>query len=165
LDNNEKGELCVRRDLSFLGYYGDPEKSRAAYDGEWFRTNDIGYFDEEGFFYFIDRNKELLKYENYQITPSELESVINGIEGVVSSCIVGVLKENTGNDIIHAFVIVDESKGLTEDIVLNYVNERVMEPKRLRGGVHFVKTFPVGFSGKVNKRKLKDMAEMISKKS
>jgi 4-coumarate--CoA ligase len=159
LDNNVQGEVWIKRELPFFGYYGDAEKTAEAYDGEWFKTGDIGYFDDDGFIYVIDRKKELLKFNNYQVTPSELENIINGIDGVASSCVVGVLKENTGNDVIHAFVIVDESKGLTEDFVLNYVNDRVIDAKRLRGGVHFLATFPLGPSGKVDRKQLTKIAK------
>ncbi|KAG5669212.1 hypothetical protein PVAND_017105 [Polypedilum vanderplanki] len=162
LDNFQQGEICVKREVKFAGYFDDLEKTKEAFDGEWFKTGDIGYFDDEGFFYFIDRKKELLKYHNFQVTPSELEAIINEIDGVMSSCVVGVLKENSGNDIIHAFVIVDESSGLTENFILNYVNSKVIEQKKLRGGVHFIGTFPLGKTGKIDKKFLKMKAEEIN---
>jgi 4-coumarate--CoA ligase len=149
----------VKREIPFFGYFDDDEKTKEAYDGEWFKTGDIGYFDEDGYIYIVDRKKELLKFNNYQVTPSELETIINSIDGVVSSCVVGVAEENTGNDIIYAFVIPQKPRKLTEEVVLNYVNERVIDQKRLRGGVYFVEKFPLGPSGKVEKKFLKKVAE------
>jgi 4-coumarate--CoA ligase len=162
LENNERGEICAKSASKFLGYINEPEKTSEAYDGDWFKTGDIGYFDEDGYIYIVDRKKELLKFMNYQVTPSELETIINSIDGVVSSCVVGVAEENTGNDIIYAFVIPQESRKLTEEVVLNYVNDRVIDQKRLRGGVYFVENLPVGLTGKVDRNKMKKMAAEIS---
>ncbi|KAG5675299.1 hypothetical protein PVAND_005211 [Polypedilum vanderplanki] len=158
LDNNQQGEIYVKKDYKLTGYYNDMEKFKQVYDGEWFKTGDIGYIDDEGFLYVIDRKKEVLKYNNMQITPVELEEIINQIEGVVSSCAVGVLEEKTGNDIIHAFVIVDNMKNITEDQIQNYVNERVIDNKKLRGGIHFLEKFPTAITGKIDKKKLRSLA-------
>jgi acyl-coenzyme A synthetase/AMP-(fatty) acid ligase len=138
----------------------DEKSTKEALVDNWFHMGDIGYIDNDGFLYVSDRKKELLKFNNYQVTPSELEEIImNEIDGVISSCIVGVLDENSGNDIIHAFVIIDDASSLTEDYVLEYVNNKVIDPKKIRGGVHFRKEFPLLASGKVNRIELKKIAE------
>jgi 4-coumarate--CoA ligase len=160
LNNNHYGEIYSKAMTKFLGYFGEPEKTEEVCDGEWFKTGDIGCADDDGFVNIVGRKKELLKYSGFHVTPSELEAVVNEIEGVVSSYVVGVMEE-TGNDILHAFVIVDETKGLTDDFVLNYFNGRVIDPKRLRGGVHFVETLPVGLTGKVDRLKVRRMAEEL----
>jgi len=72
---------------------------------------------------------------------------------------VGVPELNTGNDIIHAFVIIDKEANLDENFILNYVNERVIDPKRIRGGVHVVDAFPLGMTGKVDRKKVKEIWE------
>ncbi|KAG5669211.1 hypothetical protein PVAND_017104 [Polypedilum vanderplanki] len=163
LDNFQQGEICVKHEVPFAGYIDDLEKTKEAYDGEWFKTGDIGYFDDEGFLYFIERQKDLIKYEGIKTAPSELEAIINEIDGVVSSCVVGVHKENSENDIIHAFVIVDESINLTEIQIENFFNSKVIEQRKLRGGVHFVKKFPLLLSGKINKKIMKAKCEEFMK--
>jgi acyl-coenzyme A synthetase/AMP-(fatty) acid ligase len=140
----------------FSGYFGLPE-SLALQNG-WFHMGDLGYYDEEGFLFVTGRKKEMLKFNNFQVTPSELEEIINKIEGVVESCVVGVQQKDTGNDTIYAFVQVDESKTLTEKFVKDYVDERVIDAKRIRGGVHFIKEFEMTPSGKVSKPKMKKIA-------
>jgi 4-coumarate--CoA ligase len=161
LDNNQQGEICIKNTSEFLGYISEPEKSKEAFDGEWFKTGDIGYFDDDGYIYIIERKKELLKYQGFQVTPTELEGIINEIKGVVSSCVVGVFDAVNSNDIIHAFVIPHESSGLTEEFIHEHVNGKVIDQKRLRGGVHFVKTFPLLLTGKVDRRQMKKkIAEM-----
>ena len=112
----------------------------------------------------VDRKKELMKYYNYQITSSEIETIIDEIDGIVSSCVVGVPDGETGNDIIHAFVIVDKSKGINENFVLEYVNKKVIDPKRIRGGVHIVDSFPLGLTQKVDRKAVREMAKNLYKK-
>jgi acyl-CoA synthetase (AMP-forming)/AMP-acid ligase II len=159
LNNGQKGEICSKNPSTFHGYLNEPEKSDEVFDGEWFKSGDIGYFDDDGYLYIVDRMKEVMKNGGFKVMPSELEMIIDSIDGVVSSCVVGVLESSTSNDIIHAFVIVDGSKGLTEDFILKFVNDRVMDQKRLRGGVHFVLTFPLGLTGKVDRLKMRKMAQ------
>ncbi|KAG5669209.1 hypothetical protein PVAND_017102 [Polypedilum vanderplanki] len=159
LDRNQQGEIYVKWSVPFLGYLHEPEKTKEVYDGEWFKTGDIGYFDDEDFLYIIDRKKEIIKNQGIITAPSELEAIINEIDGVMSSCVVGILEEYSGDDIIHAFVIVEESSGLTENFILNYVNSKVIEQKKLRGGVHFIEKFPLTASKKIHRMKIKEMAK------
>ncbi|XP_070502888.1 luciferin 4-monooxygenase-like [Chironomus tepperi] len=159
LGPNSSGEILAKRLVKFSGYIDDPEKTAEAFDDEWFKTGDIGYFDNNGNLFILDRKKEMLKYNGYQVTPSEIEEIINNIKGVLSSCVVGVPKPNTGNDILHAFVIFDDSCDITADYVLNYVNSKVIDVKRIRGGVHVVGSFPLGATGKVDRKKVREIAE------
>lgn len=144
--------------VQFNGYFNEPQKTAEAMFGNWYKTGDIGYFDSNGFFYIVDRKKQLLKYKNFQITPSEIEAILDGIEGVTSSCVIGVLEADTGNDIVHAFVTVNKQSSLTEGFILEYVNSRVIDPKKIRGGVKIVEALPVGMTGKVDKKKVKEIA-------
>ena len=93
------------------------------------------------------------------LAPIELETIINEIDGVIQSCVVGVFDENLFYDVIYAFVIKDvEDVNLTEEFVMNYVNGKVIDAKRITGGVYFVEKFPLTPSGKVLNRELKKIA-------
>jgi len=162
LGPNHQGEIYIRIPVQFSGYIGHSDKTAEAFHGDWFKTGDIGYFDDDGYIYVVDRKKEMLKFNNYQITPSEIEAIIDEIEGITSSCVAGVPESNSGNDIIHAFVILEESNSLTEEFIIKYVNDKVIDPKRIRGGVHVVDSFPLGATGKVDRKKVKEMAEKLS---
>ncbi|KAG5669208.1 hypothetical protein PVAND_017101 [Polypedilum vanderplanki] len=161
LDYNQQGEICIKRSVPFLGYLDEPEKTKEAYDGEWFKTGDIGYFDDEDFFYIIDRKKEILIYQGFLTTPSELEAIINEIDGVMSSCVVGVHQESIASDIIYVFVIVDKTKNLTVAQIENFFNLKVKKQRQLQGGVHFLENFPLTASEKVNRMKIKEMAKEL----
>jgi len=163
LGPNQTGEICILSDIPFIGYYADPDKTNEAkIQDQYFRTGDLGYFDDDCFLYIVGRKKEMLKYNNFQVQPAELEEIIESIEGVETSCVVGVLNEKTGNDIIFAFVkkIVSQNYGdVSEQKILEFVNSKVIDAKKLRGGVHFVDSFPQTPSGKIIKNDVKKIAE------
>ncbi|XP_035781232.1 luciferin 4-monooxygenase-like [Anopheles albimanus] len=157
---NEPGEVMLRVQYPFAGYYGDPGATRATISTDgWIRTGDIGYFDDAGQLYIIDRRKDIIKYAGYQISPTELEAIIKQLPGVLECCVVG-LPAASGNELPAVAII--RSPGattgeaapvLTESIVAQFVQERVSDSKRLRGGVFFVETLPLTPSGKVIRRK------------
>lgn len=164
LHPNETGEIHVKLLQNILGYFEEPEKSREALDEDgWVKTGDLGYFDDECFLFITGRKKEMLKYNNYQVLPSELEELINSVDGVESSSIVGILDENSGNDIIFAFVKKNPRSDLNEEKILKFVHDKVIDAKKIRGGVHFIDSFPLTPSGKVKKNELKNLAESFVK--
>lgn len=165
LGPNQHGEVLTRKPVQFSSYFGNPSSFAEAFHGDWFKSGDLGYCDENGCLFIVDRKKDLLKYENFQVTPSEIEAVVKEIEGVVNCSVVGVYDEHKGNDVIHAFVLVDAVKSLTEGFILQYANGRVSDPKKIRGGVHILDSLPLTFSGKINKLKLREIAKSFQQKN
>ena len=183
LGPNETGEICYKTPIAFTEYLGDPEKTKEAIKNGWVYTGDIGYFDIDGFLFVIDRKKDMLKVNNFQVSsifkplrfyilnftfitrqvyPSELEALINKIDGVVNSCVVGVYEEEKGNDLIFAFVIKDTSnQHVTAEGILKYVHSRTTFVNQLSGGVYFLDSFPLTPSGKVRKTEVKNIAKSL----
>ena len=122
-DPNVDGEICFKTPVPFLGYFGNPLQTKEVLDDDsWIHSGDIGHFDNEGNLFIVDRKKEILKYLGYQVSPSEIENIINNIDGVVTSCVVGVSNSNS-DDIIHAFVVPSKKQNHLKEIdVLNIVN-------------------------------------------
>lgn len=162
LGPNSIGEILMKTPVPILGYFGEPEKSREAFDDEgWLRTGDLGYFDDDHFLFLTGRTKEMLKYNNYQVQPSEIEELINSIDGVENSSVVGILNKSSGNDIIIAFVKRAPKSFISENEIIEFVHQRVIDAKKIRGGVHFVDSFPLNPSGKIKKNELKKLAEKM----
>lgn len=67
LGPNFQGEVCFQTPVKFSGYFADPEKTAEAFDGDWILSGDIGFFDDDGFLYIVDRKKDMLKVNNYQV--------------------------------------------------------------------------------------------------
>lgn len=107
------GEVCFKSTFLFTQYYRNEAATFECFDSEgFFHTGDIGHFDALGHFYFVDRKKELIKYLNYQISPSEIENFLVGLEGVKMACVVGVPESLTE---LPAVLIVRSSDGLLVD--------------------------------------------------
>ncbi|XP_070497883.1 luciferin 4-monooxygenase-like [Chironomus tepperi] len=159
---NEHGEILIKAEPKFSGYHLDPKKTDEAVPDGWFHTGDIAYFDDQCRLHYVDRKVEIMNYEGYYIIPHEMEALINEVDGVISSSVVGYLEKNSINYIVHAFVVSDETKDINENQIKDHVHGKVIEQRQLRGGVHFVKSFPLGRTGKVDKIKLREMAMKLS---
>lgn len=156
----EQGELRVyNSSCPFLGYYGNPKATEDALDEEgFFKSGDIVYFDEDSHLYIVDRKKEILKYKNYQYNPSEIESVIELMDGVKFVSVVGV-PDPMVTDLPTAVVV--RNKGhedkITEDDIVKFVASKLPVNKQLHGGVRFVNEVPMTASGKIIKKKVLEM--------
>ncbi|KAI4477049.1 hypothetical protein M0804_013050 [Polistes exclamans] len=157
LGANCKGELCFKGDLIMKGYYNDSNSTDTIIDKDgWLHTGDVGYYDENGCFYIVDRLKELIKYKGFQVPPAELEAILLNCDGIKDAAVIGLPNEEAG-ELPFAFVVKQEQSRITEDEIIQYVNERVSNQKKLRGGVKFVKDIPKTASGKILRRELRDM--------
>lgn len=155
---NEKGEVRAKFKYSFLGYLHNEQMTREACDEEgFFKTGDIGYFDSEGYLYVIDRIKDIIKYSNYQISPSDLEDVILQIDGVKQVCVTGIPTADRSSDLPTAMIVLQPGSSLTEQMVVETVDRQVSDHKRLRGGVIFADRLPTSPAGKVLRRVVRDM--------
>ncbi|RLB78485.1 MAG: malonyl-CoA synthase [Deltaproteobacteria bacterium] len=100
----EVGELWLRGPCITPGYWRKPEETRKAFTDGWFRTGDLGRIDEEGYFYITDRLKHIIISGGENISPKEIEDVINQHPDVLESCVVGVADERWGERVVAAVV-------------------------------------------------------------
>jgi len=135
------------------GYLNCPEATAQTVDaGGWLHTGDIGYADAEGFFYVVDRAKELIKFKGLQVAPAELEALLLAHPSVADAAVIPSPDEEAG-EVPKAFVVVREGHGLTEAEVLSFVAARVAPYKKVRR-VEFVGQIPKSPSGKILRRLL-----------
>ncbi|XP_033217675.1 4-coumarate--CoA ligase 1-like isoform X1 [Belonocnema kinseyi] len=150
-----EGELCFKGANIMKGYCDAPDSTKSVIDKDgWLHSGDVGYYDEDGYFYIVDRIKELIKYKGYQVAPAELEAILMTHPSVTDTAVVGLPDENAG-ELPLAFVVKKSDSKLTTDEVVNYVNERVSPTKKLRGGVRFVNKIPKNATGKILRRELR----------
>ncbi|MFW6200348.1 MAG: AMP-binding protein, partial [Gemmatimonadota bacterium] len=149
----ERGELWIRGPQVMAGYLNQPEATTEAVDDEgWFHTGDIGYVDEEGDYFIVDRLKELIKFKGFQVAPAELEDVLLTHPGIRDAAVVRSPDEEAG-EVPKAFIVSDGS--LSEEDVMEYVAERVAPHKKIRR-VEFIDSIPRSRSGKILRRILID---------
>ena len=153
LDPLQEGEICVRGPQVMRGYLNNSEATARAIDSQgWLHTGDIGFADEEGHFYVVDRLKELIKYKGFQVAPAELEAVLLTHPGVADAAVIPVPDEEAG-EAPKAFVVLRTQTTPAE--ICAFVAERVAPYKRLRE-VEIIDQIPKSPSGKILRRILKD---------
>jgi acyl-CoA synthetase (AMP-forming)/AMP-acid ligase II len=150
---NERGELLVRGPQVMKGYLNRPDATAETIDAEgWLHTGDVAYADEDGYFYIVDRAKELIKYKAFQVAPAELEAVLLAHPSIADAAVIPSPDEEAG-EVPKAFVVVREGHGLTEGEVVGFVASRVAPYKKVRR-VEFVEQIPKSPSGKILRRLL-----------
>ncbi|KAE9383271.1 acetyl-CoA synthetase-like protein [Gymnopus androsaceus JB14] len=161
------GELCLKGPNITIGYHNRPEANAATFDAEgYMHTGDIVQVDDEGFIYVVDRMKELIKYNGFQVAPAEIEDHLLHHELIQDAAVVGVNNFSRSTELPLAFVVpLSGSVGHGEcsaeemaNIIMEYLAARVSPHKKLRGGIIFVTAIPKSPSGKIMRRQLKDYA-------
>ncbi len=149
----ERGELWIRGPQVMQGYLNNPEATASTIDQDgWLHTGDVAVVDERGYFQIVDRLKELIKYNGYQVAPAELEALILTHEGIADVAVIGVPDEEAG-ELPKAFVVSTED--LDPDELMAWVAEQVAPQKRIRL-VEQVDEIPKSPSGKILRRVLRD---------
>lgn len=154
LPQGEEGEICVRGPQCCQGYWNKPEETGDVLKDGWIHTGDIGYEDEDGYFYITDRKKDLIIYKGYNVYPRELEEVLFTNPKVVQCAVVGKRAEK-GGEIPVAFIQLRPDDSATADEIMEYVNDKVAPYKHIRE-VLFIDEMPVSGAGKVLKRILRE---------
>jgi len=147
------GELVLRGVNTPTGYYKNPEATAEAFAGSWFHTGDLGYRDEDGFVFIVDRKKDLIIRGGYNVYPREVEEVLYTHPSVAEAAVVGVPHDRLGED-IKAFVELKAEAEATEEEIITYVKERLAAYKYPRS-VEFRDSLPKGATGKILKETLK----------
>lgn len=151
LEPGEKGEVCIRGPQVMKGYLGQPEATAEIIDSEgWLHTGDIGYTDEAGALFIVDRLKELIKYKGRQVAPAELEAVLLSHPAIADAAVIPSPDEKAG-EVPIAFVVLRQNASPEE--IINFVAERVAAHKRIRR-VEFVDEIPKSPAGKILRRLL-----------
>jgi len=151
------GELWCRGPNIMRGYLNNPQATAEAVDNEGFlHTGDLVTVTEDGVFHVVDRLKELIKYNGYQVPPAELEAVLLAHPAIADAAVIGVDDEN-GQELPKAFVVREPGSAHAEldgKTVMDFVAERVAPHKKVRA-VEFVEAIPKSSAGKVLRRELR----------
>ena len=149
----QEGELLIRGPQIMKGYLNRPEDTAESIDRDgWYHTGDVGYIDEEGWFYISDRTKELIKYKGMQVAPAELEALLLTHPAVLDAAVVRKADEEAG-EVPKAFVVLKPATTATADALMAWVAERVAPHKRIRE-VQFIDQIPKSATGKILRRLL-----------
>ncbi|MEN5220383.1 MULTISPECIES: long-chain fatty acid--CoA ligase [Stenotrophomonas] len=150
----EVGELCIKGPQVMKGYWQRPEDTAQAVDAEgWLHTGDMARMDEQGFFYIVDRKKDMILVSGFNVYPNEVEDVIAMMPGVLEVAAVGVPDEKSGE--VVKVVIVKKDPNLTAEMVKEHARANLTGYKHPRI-VEFRKELPKTNVGKILRRELRD---------
>jgi len=150
--HGERGELVVRGHNVMKGYYKRPEATAEAMRNGWFHTGDIAKMDEDGYFYIVDRVKDMIIRGGYNVYPREVEEALYEHPGVAEVAVVGAPHEELGEEVT-AVVAMKEGESATEEEMISFAKERVAAYKYPRRVV-FMEELPKNATGKILKREL-----------
>jgi acyl-CoA synthetase (AMP-forming)/AMP-acid ligase II len=140
------------------GYLNRPQETADSIDREgWYHTGDVGYVDDEDFFFIVDRTKELIKYKGLQVAPAELEALLLTHPAVLDAAVIRKADEEAG-EVPKAFVVLkpdDAARAATAEALMAWIAERVAPHKRIRH-LEFTDQIPKSASGKILRRVLVD---------
>ena len=150
LPANTNGEIVIRGHNIFNGYLNQPEATAAFMVDGWFRSGDVGYVDDDGFFFIVDRKKDMIIRGGFNVYPREVEEVVAGHPAVAQVAVVGMPDDHYGEE-IHAVVVLVDGGSVDETELIEWTKERIGMHKYPRR-IHVVDALPTGPSGKVLKR-------------
>ncbi|MFI5657931.1 long-chain fatty acid--CoA ligase [Streptomyces sp. NPDC051684] len=148
----EVGEIAVRGPNVMRGYWNRPEADATAFTDGWFRTGDLARRDEDGFYFIVDRKKDMIIRGGYNVYPREIEEVLYTHPAVAEAAVIGVPHELHGEEVC-AILSLKPGSTATSDDLRDYVKARVAAYKYPRT-VRFVDALPKGPTGKILKRQL-----------
>lgn len=155
LGANNIGHIQIKGSAIMKGYWRKEDKTKEEFteDG-WFKTGDLGKLDDEGYLFIIGRHKDLIISGGYNVYPKEIEDVIDEIEGVVETAVVGLPHRDFG-EAVTAVVVLESNSSLTEEVLIGLV-KKVTASYKTPKKVIFVTSLPRNAMGKVVKSKIRE---------
>ncbi|MCU0788276.1 MAG: long-chain fatty acid--CoA ligase [Verrucomicrobia bacterium] len=156
LGTGEVGEICVRGGNVMLGYWNRPEETAATLQHGWLRTGDVGYRDEDGYYFITDRKKDMLLVNGINVYPREIEEAIYEFKGVKETAVIGVPDPKRGERAL-AFVVAADGFHLDTTELGRFLRTRLADFKQPRE-IRLVAALPRNATGKILKTMLREEA-------
>jgi len=155
LDTGERGEILVRGNNVMMGYYQNPAATATTITDGWLHTGDVGYFDEEGYLYIVERKKDLIIRGGQNIYPRDVEEVLMAHPAVLEVAVVGLPSEKYGEE-VKAFVASRPGQTTTAEELIEHC-QKFMADYKAPAYVQFLEALPRNTVGKILKTALRDM--------
>src|SRR5207237_1142208 len=148
----EPGEIVMRGPFVMRDYWGKPDATEEVMRGGWFHTGDVATMDEDGYFFIVDRKKDLIIRGGYNVYPREIEEVLYEHPAVREAAVIGVPHESLGEEVAAVIALKDGASATPEEL-RQYAKDRVAAYKYPRS-VRIVDDLPKGPTGKILKREI-----------
>ncbi|HHO65480.1 MAG TPA: long-chain fatty acid--CoA ligase, partial [Epsilonproteobacteria bacterium] len=149
------GDIIVKGDNIMLGYLNRPEATQETIVNGWLLTGDMGYMDDEGFLFIVDRKKDLIISKGINIYPRGIEEVIDSFPGVKASAVIGIFDEKSGEIPVAYIELEEDARELDEKGLKTYMREKLANYK-IPKYIHIIEELPKNATGKILKRVLKE---------
>jgi long-chain acyl-CoA synthetase len=150
------GEIVIRGHNVMKGYYKKPEANAEAFKGGWFHTGDVGYKDKGGYYYVVDRIKDMIIRGGFNVYPREIEEVMMTHPAISLVAVIGIPDEEYGEE-VKAYVILKDGANATPEEIIAWCKRELAAYKYPRI-VEIVKSLPIGPTGKIMKTELRKQA-------
>jgi acyl-CoA synthetase (AMP-forming)/AMP-acid ligase II len=154
LPTGEIGEICGRGPILMPGYYKRPDLTRTAIRGGWLHSGDLGYVDEDGFLYLVDRVEEMILSDGVNVYPREIEEVVIQHPAVREASVFGVPDDKWGETPVAALVL-KRPGSVGAGALKQWINERVSAKFQRVSAVMILEDFPRNAAGKILKREMR----------
>ncbi len=148
------GEIVVRGPNVMLGYWNRPFETAQVMKNGWFHTGDIGYMDSNGFFYVVDRLKDMVNVSGFKVYPTEVENVIYQHPAIAEVAVYGIPNPIKG-EVVQANIVLQAGHVITEEQIIEFCYQR-MAAYKIPCTINFVDSIPKNPTGKVLKRLLRE---------
>ena len=152
----EVGELLVRCPQMMDGYWENPQETQQALRGGWLYTGDLGWMDESGMFFIVDRKKDVIKPGGFQVWPQEVENTLMEHPAVAEAGVAGVPDEHQG-EAVKAWVVLKAQAGRVEPGELSDFCRRTLAAYKVPRQIAFVEALPKSHLGKLVRSKLHEL--------
>ena len=159
----ERGEIVIRGHNIMKGYYQRPEANEEAFKGGWFHSGDVGTMDEDGYFYIVDRIKDMIIRGGFNVYPRELEEVLLTHPDISLAAVIGVPSDQLGEE-IKAYVVPKAGASPSPDEIIGWCKNEMAKYKYPRM-VEICEGLPLGATGKILKTELRKMDEEARNKA
>ncbi|TAL26366.1 MAG: acyl-CoA synthetase, partial [Frankiales bacterium] len=153
LKTGEDGEICVRGPLVMSGYWNSPDATAQAIRDGWFHTGDVGHLDEDGYLYVVDRIKDLIIRNGFNVYPRDVEDVLLAHPDVTAAAVVGRPDPKVGEEVV-AFVSVAPGSTVTPEALVEFTKEHISKAKYPRE-VRIVDAIPLTSVLKTDRKALR----------
>ncbi|CAH1430410.1 unnamed protein product [Lactuca virosa] len=153
-----EGEIWLKGPAVMKGYLGNEAATSATIvSGGWLRTGDLGYFDEDGYLFIVDRIKELIKHNGYQVAPAELEAILLNHPHILDAAVIPLENEDAG-EVPMAYIVRATGSELSEEQVMQFVAGQVAPYKKIKR-VTFINEIPKSAAGKILRKDLRSQSK------
>jgi len=156
----ESGEIVLKGPQQMKGYLNRPDETANSLKDGWFYSGDVGYIDEEGYLFIVDRTKDMIIAGGFNIYPREIDEILYEHPKIQDACAVGLPDPYRG-ETVKAYVVLKDGQTMTEDEVIAYCREK-LTPYKVPKMIEFMDDLPKSAIGKIMRRELREM-EMARK--